>query len=96
MIDPDQRLCLKQPLCWRRIVRPAPAPLTTAAVQPDGAYLMDCGRVFVMWLGRNISPEFMTQVGSSPLLHRVGGRPMAATLQGLLLPASYNPGCLCF
>ncbi|CAK0784355.1 hypothetical protein CVIRNUC_007559 [Coccomyxa viridis] len=45
-----------------RIVRPAPAPLTTAAVQPDGAYLMDCGRVFVMWLGRNISPEFMTQV----------------------------------
>ena len=62
--DPDRVQCLKQRLCWRRVVRPAPAPLTTAAVQADGAYLMDCGRVFVMWLGRSISPEFMTQASS--------------------------------
>ena len=89
--DPDRKQCLKQHLCWRRIVRPAPAPLTTAAVQADGAYLMDCGRVFVMWLGRNISPEFMTQASSGPLLHREAGRPSEAALGPLLLT-----GCLCF
>ena len=45
-----------------RIVRPAPVPLTMQAVSEQGAYLMDSGRVFVMWLGRNISPDFMAQV----------------------------------
>ena len=33
---------------------------------------MDCGRVFVMWLGRAISPDFMTQVCS--LCSGVAGR----------------------
>ncbi len=45
-----------------RIIRPAPVPLTMQAVSEQGAYLMDSGRVFVMWLGRNVSPDFMTQV----------------------------------
>ena len=47
-----------------RILRPPPVPLTMAAVSEQGAYLMDCGRVFVMWLGRSISPDFMAQVRS--------------------------------
>ena len=47
-----------------RILRPLPVPLTTAAISDQGAYLMDCGRVFVMWLGRALSPDFMTQVCS--------------------------------
>lgn len=45
-------------------MRPAPVPLTMQAVSDQGAYLMDCGRVFVMWLGRGISPDFMAQVCS--------------------------------
>lgn len=49
-------------LSGRRIIRPAPVPLTMQAVSEQGAYLMDSGRVFVMWLGRNISPDFMAQV----------------------------------
>lgn len=59
-------------LCACRIMRPQPVPLTMAAVSDQGAYLMDCGRVFVMWLGRNVSPDFMTQV-TPGLKHALAG-----------------------
>ncbi|CAL8469171.1 g8712 [Coccomyxa elongata] len=45
-----------------RIKRPAPAPLTMEAVNSSGAYLLDVGRIFVLWLGANIGPTFMSQV----------------------------------
>jgi len=41
------------------VLLPAPAPLATAALDPAGAYLLDNGRVFVLWLGRSVRPDFM-------------------------------------
>ena len=46
----------------RRVRRPAPHPLTTVALEPAGAYLLDSGRIFVLWLGRAVSADFMAQV----------------------------------
>ena len=50
-----------------RIKRPLPAPLTMEAVNGAGAYLLDVGRIFVLWIGSNIGPSFMSQV--SPCAH---------------------------
>ena len=44
------------------VLLPAPAPLATAALDPAGAYLLDNGRVFVLWLGRAVRPDFMAGV----------------------------------
>ena len=48
--------------CLCRIMRPLPVPLTMVALSTEGAYLMDCGRVFVVWLGQAVSQDFITQV----------------------------------
>lgn len=45
----------------RRLRRPAPHPLTQVALDPAGAYLLDSGRIFVLWLGRAIPPAFVSQ-----------------------------------
>lgn len=37
-------------------------PLATEVLYPTGAYLLDNGRVFVLWLGREVSPNFMHEV----------------------------------
>jgi protein transport protein SEC24 len=44
-----------------RLQRPLPHPLTQLALDPAGAYLLDSGRIFVLWLGRAIPPAFMAQ-----------------------------------
>jgi len=41
---------------------PAPAPLAAAALDPAGAYLLDSGRVLILWLGRAVRPDFMAAV----------------------------------
>jgi hypothetical protein len=33
------------------------------AINPAGAYLLDSGRIFVLWLGKNLPPAFYSQVG---------------------------------
>ncbi len=33
-------------------------------LNPAGAYLMDNGRVFVLWLGQALQPAFIAQVRS--------------------------------
>ena len=38
---------------------PSPAPLALEALDPAGAYLLDAGRVLVLWLGRAIRPDLM-------------------------------------
>ncbi len=43
---------------------PMPIPLTAQVMDPAGAYLLDTGRVCVLWLGRDLSPGFMAQVQS--------------------------------
>lgn len=44
------------------VLLPAPAPLAAAALDAAGAYLIDAGRVFVLWLGRAVRPDFMAAV----------------------------------
>lgn len=38
---------------------PSPAPLALEALDPSGAYLLDAGRVLVLWLGRAVRPDVM-------------------------------------
>lgn len=38
--------------------------MTMEAVDGSGAYLLDSGRMFVLWLGANIGPSFYSQVPS--------------------------------
>ncbi|KAK9794070.1 hypothetical protein WJX73_006515 [Symbiochloris irregularis] len=45
-----------------RMVMPPNVPLALDLVDYSGAYLMDTGRVFLLWLGRGISPNFLSQV----------------------------------
>ncbi|KAK9861048.1 hypothetical protein WJX84_009471 [Apatococcus fuscideae] len=41
---------------------PLPIPLTAVAMDPAGAYILDTGRVCVLWLGRALDPTFLVQV----------------------------------
>jgi len=47
-----------------RVVLPPRVPLSMALLSGAGAYLLDTGRVLVLWLGHAVSPEFLSQVGS--------------------------------
>jgi hypothetical protein len=38
-------------------------PLSSAYLEERGAYLLDNGRVFVVWLGRALDPQWGRQVG---------------------------------
>ncbi|KAK9811733.1 hypothetical protein WJX72_009241 [[Myrmecia] bisecta] len=44
------------------VVLPPTMPLATDALNGSGAYLLDNGRIFVLWLGRTISRDFLAQV----------------------------------
>eukprot|EP00198_Chlamydomonas_reinhardtii_P012637 XP_001701974.1 COP-II coat subunit [Chlamydomonas reinhardtii] len=47
---------------------PAAVPLSAAVLQDGGVYLIDTGRVFVLWLGRAMSPQWCVEVfGTDPL-----------------------------
>ena len=36
-------------------------PLTAAYMSDAGAYLLDSGRIFVLWLGKRVPKEFISQ-----------------------------------
>ncbi|EFJ52467.1 hypothetical protein VOLCADRAFT_72688 [Volvox carteri f. nagariensis] len=47
---------------------PPTVPLTMAALVDGGAYLLDTGRLFVLWVGRAISPQWCVEVfGTDPM-----------------------------
>jgi hypothetical protein len=69
----DKRLCLAGD--WGQLdgegqtVLPPRAPLSMALLSGAGAYLLDNGRVLVLWLGHAVSSEFLLQVRT---LHSIG------------------------
>lgn len=48
--------------CCDRVALPSLVPLSTEVLYPQGAYLMDNGRIFVLWLGREVSPQILEDV----------------------------------
>ncbi|GLC34598.1 hypothetical protein PLESTB_001244000 [Pleodorina starrii] len=47
---------------------PPTVPLALAALGDSGVYLLDTGRLFVLWLGRTVSPQWCTEVfGLDPI-----------------------------
>ncbi|DBA76931.1 TPA: hypothetical protein ACH3X1_009527 [Trebouxia sp. C0004] len=51
-----------RPTTSGRIGRPECIPLTTMVMRDNAAYLLDNGRILVLWLGRNIPQAFLKQV----------------------------------
>ena len=43
---------------------PPRVPLSMALLSGAGAYLLDTGRVLVLWLGHAVSPDFLSQARS--------------------------------
>lgn len=41
---------------------PAGVPAESSQLSTDGAYLLDNGRIFLLWLGHSVSREFVAQV----------------------------------
>ncbi|XP_069573330.1 protein transport protein Sec24A isoform X1 [Brachyistius frenatus] len=50
----------------RTIPQPAVHQLTVEKLCREGAFLMDCGTVMYLWIGRNCHPNFLTQVLGVP------------------------------
>ncbi|KAF4098121.1 protein transport protein Sec24A [Onychostoma macrolepis] len=46
----------------RTIPQPRALQLSVEKLSRDAAFLMDCGTVMYLWVGRNCSPEFLTEV----------------------------------
>ena len=44
-----------------RVRLPSTVPLTAAYMSDAGAYLLDSGRIFVLWLGKRVPKEFISQ-----------------------------------
>ena len=61
-VSGSQGLYIKCLFVSARIILPDTVPLTVQALDPAGAYLLDSMRIFILWLGRNVSAEFMSQV----------------------------------
>ena len=61
-VSGSQGIDIKRLLVSDRIILPDTVPLTVQALDPAGAYLLDSMRIFILWLGRNVSAEFMSQV----------------------------------
>ncbi|KAL0025356.1 hypothetical protein WJX79_010862 [Trebouxia sp. C0005] len=51
-----------RPTTSGRVGRPECIPLTTMVMRDNAAYLLDNGRILVLWLGRNIPQPFLKQV----------------------------------
>ncbi|KAL3141459.1 hypothetical protein ABBQ32_005024 [Trebouxia sp. C0010 RCD-2024] len=51
-----------RPTANSRVGRPPCIPLTTMVMRDNSAYLLDNGRILVLWLGHLIPPSFMQQV----------------------------------
>lgn len=48
------------------VLPPHTVPPSLGYFRADGAYLLDNGQVLVLWLGRDISHAWLTQVGLRP------------------------------
>ena len=48
-------------LACGRVRLPPTVPLTSAYMSDAGAYLLDSGRIFVLWLGKRVPKEFISQ-----------------------------------
>ena len=68
-------LCIMCVLCCPRVALPALVPLSTEVLYPQGAYLMDNGRIFVLWLGREVSPQFLQEVRPADTANQHSGYP---------------------
>lgn len=44
---------------------PASVPAESSQLSTDGAYLLDNGRIFLLWLGHSVSRDFVAQVRGS-------------------------------
>ncbi|XP_051536524.1 protein transport protein Sec24A isoform X4 [Myxocyprinus asiaticus] len=62
----------------RTVPQPRVLQLTVEKLSGDGAFLMDHGTVLYLWIGRNCSPTFLTQV--------LGVQSYAAVPQNMQLP----------
>ena len=49
-----------------QVVLPPRAPLSMEQLSGAGAYLLDNGRMLVLWLGHAVSPEFLSQARLRP------------------------------
>ena len=45
-----------------RFVLPAGVPAESSQLSTDGAYLLDNGRIFLLWLGHSVQRDFVAQV----------------------------------
>ena len=50
-----------------RVRLPSTVPLTAAYMSDAGAYLLDSGRIFVLWLGTRVPKEFISQARRMPV-----------------------------
>ena len=73
---------------------PSPAPLALEALDPSGAYLLDAGRVLVLWLGRAVRPDVMGALfGPEAVTAAAGSNPGSTAVDALALdPEPARPG----
>ena len=66
----DGRTCPSPAANWGakddegRFVLPAGVPLEMGQLSADGAYLLDNGRIFLLWLGHAVTRDFVVQVST--------------------------------
>lgn len=51
-----------------RVALPPTAPAGLEYLNPAGAYVIDNGRIAVLWLGASLHPQFYQQVGGRALV----------------------------
>ena len=72
---------------------PAPAPLALEALDPAGAYLLDAGRVLVLWLGRAARPELLGALFGPEAVAASAASAAGAAVDALALdPEPARPG----
>ena len=72
---------------------PSPAPLALEALDPAGAYLLDAGRVLVLWLGRAVRPDVMGALFGPEAVASAAGNPSSTAVDALALdPEPARPG----
>jgi Gelsolin repeat len=48
-----------------QLILPAGVAAESSQLNADGAYLLDNGRLFLLWLGHSVARDFVAQVGSN-------------------------------
>lgn len=73
-----------------QVVLPSTVPASMAYLNPDGCYLVDNGQVLVLWIGRDASPAWLTQVSLFVFVVRYTCRQVSATQPGIA--CGHSPG----